>query len=62
MIDDDEEVEVDFGDRECISLLDFERFRIIPLVFIGDASGGEIDFVRSSFCSVLLPLQWRREE
>jgi hypothetical protein len=62
IIDDDEETEVDFDDREWISLLDFERLRIIPLVFIGDASGGEIDFVRHSFCSDLLPLQCRRDE
>jgi hypothetical protein len=52
--DDEEEVLVDFNDREGISFDDFERFRMIPFVFIGKVSGGEVDFVRKIFCSVLL--------
>jgi hypothetical protein len=59
---DDDKVFVDFDDREWISFVDFERLRIIPLVFIGEISGGEVDLVRKIFSSLLLLLAWRKEE
>lgn len=49
-------------DREEISLFDFERLRMIPLVFIGEPLGGEIDLVRKSFSSVFLLLIERNDE
>ncbi len=49
-------------DRVVISFVDFERLRIIPLVFIGEISDGDVDLGRKLFCSVLLLLEWRKEE
>lgn len=60
-MDDDGESD-DFEDREWISLFDFERLRRHPSVLVGEASGGDVDFVRNNFCSFFPLFPYRSDE